>query len=157
MTEEIQNPEIEFIRFKQPYEDLAGYVTIKGEKILIEFPLIVELENIYEEGRQALYMREFLPQQIISTTSIEYSLDEILFHVPVKQEFADHYEQAKEFFFFEQIEHEKKVTIKKGTGYSEAGSDSTEEATLSEEEILNRVQKVVSFLDAMKNKKDKLH
>ena len=138
-------PEVEYVRFKQPYEDLAGFVIIKDDKLIIDFPLVVELESNYDEGRQALFLKEFLPQSIISKTSIEYPLSEVLFHEPVKEEFLEHYEEAKEFFFFEQLNEERKVTVRKGY----------QEAEHFDEETTERVNKVVSILEALRDKKDK--
>lgn len=150
MSEDIKDepiPEVEFVRFKHPYEDLAGFVIIRGDKLIIDFPLIVELESDYEEGRQALFLKEFLPQGIISKTSIEFPLEDILFHEPVREDFLDHYEEAKEFFYFEQLNAEKKVTLKK-KGFNE-------EASPFDEETTERVQNVVSILEALRDKKDK--
>ena len=152
MTEEIKQepiPEVEFVRFKQPYEDLAGFVIVKDDKIIIDFPLIVELESNYEEGRQALYLKEFLPQGIISKTSIEYPLSDILFHEPVKEEFLEHYEEAKEFFYYEQMEEQRNVSVRKGYASVDQSSDHFDEETTE------RVKNVVSILEAMRDKKDK--
>ena len=139
-------PEVEFVRFKHPYEDLAGFVIITGNKLIIDFPLIVELESNYEEGRQALFLKEFLPQGIVSKTSIEFPLKDILFHEPVKEEFLDLYEEAKEFFFFEQLQAKKKVTLRKGKLTKDDGFD---------KETQERVENVVSILEALRDKKDK--
>lgn len=149
MSEDIKDepiPEVEFVRFKHPYEDLAGFVIVKDDKIIIDFPLVVELESNYEEGRQALYLREFLPQNIINKTTIEFPLKDVLFHEPVREDFLDHYEEAKEFFFFEQLNAERKITVRKGF---------SEEDSTFDEETTERVQNVVSILEALRDKKDK--
>jgi hypothetical protein len=150
MSEDTEDtiPEVEFVRFKHPYEDLAGFVIIRGNKIIIDFPLIVELESDYEEGRQALFLKEFLPQGIISKTTIEFPLKDILFHEPVREDFLEHYEEAKEFFFFEQLNAERKITLKKKGGFNE-------EASPFDEETTERVKNVVSILEALRDKKDK--
>lgn len=151
MSEDIKDepiPEVELVRFKQPYEDLAGFVIIKDDKIIIDFPLVVELESNYDEGRQALFLKEFLPQSIINKTTIEFPLSEVLFHEPVREDFLDHYEEAKEFFFFEQLNAERKITLKKKGGF-------TEESSTFDEETTERVKNVVSILEALRDKKDK--
>ena len=38
-------PEVEYVRFKQPYEDLAGFVIIKDDKLIIDFPLVVVVDR----------------------------------------------------------------------------------------------------------------
>ena len=150
MSEEIKDPpipEVEFVRFKHPYEDLAGFVIITGNKLIIDFPLIVELESDYEEGRQAMFLKEFLPQGIISKTTIEFPLKDILFHEPVREEFLEHYEEAKEFFFFEQLQAKKTVKLKKGSAVVDQDH--------FDEETTERVKNVVSILEALRDKKDK--
>jgi len=130
---------VEFIRLTNKFEDMAGYVTITEDILTIEFPLIVELETLYDQGKQALYMREVLPQQIVTETKITFPLKEVVFHLPVREDFLDHYIQAKEFFFYEQFHDEFE--------------DDTENKPKRAND--NKDENIISFPDIMNDRKNK--
>jgi hypothetical protein len=46
--------ELRFVRLKNFPDDLIGYVTYKDECLVIETPLRIEIETLFEEGRQIL-------------------------------------------------------------------------------------------------------
>lgn len=142
MSEDVQpynRGELKFVRFKTIPEDLVGWVTYKEECIIIETPLCVEVETIFEEGRQILIMHEYLPQSIVEMREVEFALDDILFCTPVKKEFMEQYEYVSDFFynntarFKDNLKKNKKII-----------QDETE-----------NLENVVSILEALKSKKDK--
>jgi hypothetical protein len=133
--------ELRFIRFRSIPEDIIGYVTHKDECIVIEMPLRVDVETIFEENRQLLLMNEYLPQSILDIQEIEFYNDEVLLIAPVKQEFVEQYEYVADFFYSNK--HKLSIPQKK-----ESNSKNT--AQMDE-----KVEKVVSILEAMHAKKDK--
>jgi hypothetical protein len=131
--------ELKFVRLRSIPEDLIGYVTYKEECILIEQPLRVDIETLFDEGRQILSMQEYLPQAIIEIKEVEFYTEEILFITPVREEFVEQYEYVADFFYNNQTKIKEPVTKKK----------------IKTGETKETVEKVVSILEAMQAKKDK--
>ena len=134
-----EEKELKFVRFKNSPEDLIGWVTYKEECIIIETPLRVEVETLFDEGRQILAMQEYLPQSIVEIREVEFALDEILFCTPVRKEFHEQYEYVSDFFYnnttkLQDISKKKKKSIQEQT---------------------ENLENVVSILEALKSKKDK--
>jgi hypothetical protein len=125
--------DLRFVRLRSIPDDLIGYVSYKEDCILVEQPLRIEVETLFDEGRQILSMQEYLPQSVIEIKEVEFYNEEVLFVTPVRNEFVEQYEYVADFFYNNQ--HKLKEPIKKQT---------SAEAT----------EKVVSILDAMA-KKDK--
>lgn len=124
--------QIEFMRLTTG-EEIVASVTHNGDKIRIDNPLIVEVETFMEEGKQLLYMKEYLPQSIVDIKSVEIPSDMVIIAVKVSEEFLDQYNQATEYFYNSEI---KKPSKKKATKVDETG-------------------KVVALFEAMLEKKDK--
>ena len=134
-----EEKELKFVRFRNSPEDLIGWVTYKEECIIIEMPLRVEVETLFDEGRQILAMQEYLPQSIIEMREVEFALDEILFCTPVRKEFHEQYEYVSDFFYNNTAKFQDNLKKKK-----KAIQDQTES-----------IENVVSILEALKSKKDK--
>jgi len=132
---------LKFVRFRSIPDDIIGYVTHKDDCIVIEMPLRVDVETIFEENRQLLLMNEYLPQSILDIQEVEFYNDEVLLIAPVKQEFVEQYEYVADFFYSNK--HKLSIPQKK-----ESNSKNT--AQMDE-----KVEKVVSILEAMHAKKDK--
>ena len=131
--------ELKFVRLRSIPEDIIGYVTYREGYIIIEQPLKIEIDTLFDEGRQILAMQEYLPQSVISIKEVEFYSEEVLFATPVNADFVEQYEYVADFFYNNQ--HKLKDPIKKRTKASE--------------EVSEAAQKVVSILEAMANKKDK--
>ena len=128
--------ELKFVRLRVIPEDLIGYVTYKEECIVIEQPLRIDVETIFEEGRQILAMQEYLPQSVISLQEVEFYNDEVLFVTPIREEFIEQYEHVSKFFY--ENTHSVKGKQK-----------------ISSKEVSEKVENVVSILEALQAKKDK--
>lgn len=143
MSEDIEEykpkGELRFIRLRSIPDDIIGYVTYKEDYIIVETPLRIEIETIFDEGRQILAMQEYLPQSVIEMKEVEFYMDEVLFVTPVREEFYEQYEYVADFFYNNKTK--LRSPLKKKT---EAVSD-----------INDKVDNVVSILEAMVNKKDK--
>ncbi len=131
--------ELKFVRLRSIPDDIIGYVSYKEECIVIETPLRIEIETLFDEGRQILAMQEYLPQSVISIKEVEFYNEEVLFVTPVKPEFIEQYEYVADFFYNNTTS--LKVPERKKT----KGVDNTQE----------NVDKVVSILEALQSKKDK--
>lgn len=94
-----EEKELKFVRLKTQFEDLIGYVTYKDECVIIETPLRIEIETIFDEGRQILSMQEYLPQSVVEIKEIEIPMTEIMFVTPVRKEFYEQYEYVSDFFY----------------------------------------------------------
>lgn len=136
-NKEEPNGELKFVRLRNAYDDLIGYVTYKDEYIIIETPLRIEIETIFEEGRQILAMQEYLPQSVIDLKELEIPMSDVLFVTPVKQEFYEQYEYVCDFFY--NNSHNLKSIAKKKTKIDQQKVE----------------DKVVSILEALQTKKDK--
>ena len=132
-----EEKELKFVRLKTSVDDLIGYVTYKPECIVIETPLRIEVETIFDEGRQILCMQEYLPQTVIELKEIEIPLSEIMFVTPVREQFVEQYEYVCDFFYNNEAKIKNPLAPKK--------LDITPETA----------EKVVSILDALASKKDK--
>jgi hypothetical protein len=128
--------ELKFIRLRSIPEDLIGYVSYKEDCVIVETPLRIEVETIFDEGRQILSLQEYLPQSVIELKEIEFYNEEVLFTTPVREEFYEQYEYVADFFYNNQAKI-RESNIKKKKPLEETK------------------EKVVSILEAMANKKDK--
>lgn len=133
--------ELKFVRLRTIPDDIIGYVTYKEGYIVVEMPLRIEIETIFDEGRQILAMQEYLPQSVISIKEVDFDHEEVLFATPVREEFIEQYEYVADFFYNNTAKI--KSPLKKSTE-SEV-----------EKDIIDKTQKVVSILEAMASKKDK--
>lgn len=123
---------IKFIRLSTGEEVVAEITEVEG-KLNLKYPLIVEVETFMEEGRQLLYMKEYLPQSVVSVKEVAIPADIVLLSVPVSDDFLEQYNQATEFFY--NLEDKPAIKHKKVTRDDTA--------------------KVVSLFEAMLEKKDK--
>jgi hypothetical protein len=128
--------ELRFIRLRSIPDDVIGYVTYKQDYITVELPLRIEIETLFDEGRQILAMQEYLPQAVVEIKEVDFNNEEVLFATPVRADFVEQYEYVADFFYNNTTHIKKPVKkdIKKTT---------------------ESVEKVVSILEAMANKKDK--
>jgi len=131
--------ELKFVRLRSIPDDIIGYVTYKQDYITVELPLRIEIETLFDEGRQILAMQEYLPQAVVEIKEVDFVNEEVLFATPVKAEFVEQYEYVADFFYNNTANI--KTPVKKKT----KGLDNNPET----------VEKVVSILEAMANKKDK--
>lgn len=143
MTEEVvqykPRGELKFVRLRTIPDDIIGYVSYKEECIVIEQPLRIEIDTLFDEGRQILAMQEYLPQSVIAIQEVEFYMEEVLFVTPVKPDFVEQYEYVADFFY--NNEHKLKDISKKRTKSTETTQES--------------MDKVVSILEAIQSKKDK--
>jgi len=133
-----EEKELRFVRLRSIPDDLIGYVTYKEECLVIEQPLRIEIDTMFDEGRQILSMQEYLPQSVVEIKEVEFYMEEVLFATPVRQEFVEQYEYVADFFYNNQ--HKLKEPVKKHT--------------ISAEQVSEKADKVVSILEALA-KKDK--
>ena len=147
MTEEVvqykPRGELKFVRLRSIPDDIIGYVSYKEGYIVIELPLRIEIDTLFDEGRQILAMQEYLPQSVISLKEVEFYHEEVLFVTPVREEFVEQYEYVADFFY--NNEHKLKDIVKK----------KTKGKGVSKEEMTETAEKVVSILEALQSKKDK--
>jgi len=130
--------QLKFVRLRNTVDDLIGYVTYGEECIFIERPLRIEVETIFDEGRQILSMQEYLPQSVVSIQEIEFDMRDVLFSTPVREDFYEQYEYVSDFFY------NNTTTIKKPA-----------KPKPTKEEVAEEVNKVVSIIEALASKKDK--
>ncbi len=144
MTEEVvqykPRGELKFVRLRTIPDDIIGYVTYKEGYIVVELPLRIEIETLFDEGRQILAMQEYLPQAVVSIKEVDFNNEEVLFATPVNPDFVEQYEYVADFFY--NNDHKLKEPKKKRT-------------TVKTEELSETAEKVVSILEALQSKKDK--
>jgi hypothetical protein len=128
--------DLKFVRLRNTAEDIVGYVTFKEGYITIENPLRVDIETLFDEGRQILAMQEYLPQSIVTIKEIDILSEEVMFTTPVREDFVEQYEYVADFFYNNTTTLRDSPTKKK----KKKGADS---------------DNVVSIMEAMINKKDK--
>jgi hypothetical protein len=133
--------ELRFVRLRTIPDDIIGYVTYKQDYVTVELPLRIEIETLFDEGRQILAMQEYLPQSVIEIKEVDFENNEVLFAAPVRADFVEQYEYVADFFYNNTA---KIKTPAKKTVESEV-----------EKDILDKTQKVVSILEAIASKKDK--
>ena len=129
--------DLKFVRLRNTAEDLVGYVTHKEGYLTIEQPLRVEIETIFDEGRQILAMQEYLPQSIVMIKEIDILSEEVMFTTPVREDFVEQYEYVSDFFYNNNAQIKSPAKKKKKAEDKES------------------IDNVVSIMEAMINKKDK--
>jgi hypothetical protein len=67
----VEQAELKFVRMKNTLDDIVGYVTYGTEYITIERPLRIDIETLFDEGRQILSLQEYLPQSVIEIKEID--------------------------------------------------------------------------------------
>jgi len=135
----MEEKELKFVRFKNLPDDLVGWVSYKEECILIEMPLRVEIETVFDEGRQVLALQEYLPQSIIELREVEFLLEDVMFVTPIRPKFQEQYEFVSDFFYNNQAKFAEQLKNKKKKS----------------KEKIEPLENVVSILEALKSKKDK--
>ena len=131
--------ELKFVRLRSIPDDIIGYVTYKEGHITVELPLRIEIETIFDEGRQILVMQEYLPQSVIEIKEVDFDDYEVLFATPIREEFVEQYEYVADYFY------NNKTSIKKPANKKSKKNQETPE----------KLENVVSIIEAMANKKDK--
>jgi hypothetical protein len=94
-----EEKELKFVRMRDQFTDLIGWVKYEEEYIVIEHPLVVNVDSIIEEGRQILSMNEYLPQAIVTVKEIDIYNDDIMFITPVNEDFKEQYLSVADFFY----------------------------------------------------------
>ena len=133
----VEQPELKFVRMKNTLDDIVGYVTYGTEYITINQPLRIDIETLFDDGKQILSMQEYLPQSVIEIKEVDINLNDVMFITPVRKDFYEQYEYVSEFF------------------YNNNAKIKPPSSSITSEEIAEKTQKVVSILEAMANKKDK--
>ena len=133
----MEENELKFVRLRGSLEDLVGYVTHYDEHIVIERPLRVDIETLFDDNKQILSLQEYLPQSVIELQEIEIPIYDVMFTTPVKKDFVEQYEYISNFFY--DLQKRGKSSIVKP----------------KDEPISDTAQKVVSILEALQSKKDK--
>jgi hypothetical protein len=135
--------ELRFVRLKNTFEDLVGYVMSKDGYLTIYQPLKVEIETLFNEGRQILSMQEYLPQSIIDIREINILSSDVMFIAPVKWDFYDQYKQVSDFFYGNDYLIKEKTT--------KHGKQKTK-PKVNEENQQEQQENVISLLDALAKK-----
>lgn len=130
--EQLPEEQVHFFRLRSG-DDVVAKIQEESEyTITLLEPMIVETETIMDEGRQILFMKEYLPQAIILDKSVTLEKDEILFVKMINPDFIEQYTIACDFFYGSKPVVSKKTKRK----IEEEGN-------------------VVSLFEAMLEKKDK--
>ena len=132
MSKKLPEEQIHFFRFRNGDDVVAKLIEETEDTVTLDEPLFVETETIMEEGRQLLFMREYLPQAMLLDKSVTLEKDDILFVKSINPDFLDQYFTACDFFY------NSKPTTKK-----------TKKKEKSDE------GNVVSLFEAILEKKDK--
>jgi hypothetical protein len=125
--------ELMFVRLRSGI-DIVGYVSSNEGKITIEYPMTVYIETYFEEGRQTIALREYIPQSIVDMKEVTFDDADVLFKQNTREEFIDEFDELSEIFY---ETTPKLKSNKKKVDESQAG------------------EKVVSLMEALAEKKDK--
>jgi hypothetical protein len=128
MTEEIK-----FLKLRNG-EDLVASVVIENESITLTRPVCIMVENMYEEGRQILNVREWLPPSVVTSESITIDRSEIIATLDISEDFLEQYKDICEMFF------DNKPVVKKKAKRVTSGE---------------KVVSIMEALEGMVEKKDK--
>jgi hypothetical protein len=107
--------DIQFLRLATG-EEVVANCTFKEETVLIDCPLIVEIETIMEEGRQLLFMKEYLPQAIVKTKAVDLPKEMVIFTAEISEDFLEQYTEASNYFYNvdAKIKNKSKKSTSKG-------------------------------------------
>lgn len=121
---------LKFIRLANGDDVVANIDEETDTTITISNPLVVEVETFIDEGKQLLFMKEYLPQSIVAQKHITIDKEMLLSPpMPIVESFIEQYTSASDYFYNPK---EKKAEKRQTKG-----------------------EKVVSLLEAMVEKKDK--
>jgi hypothetical protein len=140
-----------FVRLRN-YDDLVGYVSKKGTKLKIRFPLRVDIGTIGELGKQFVALQEYLPQVILTENEIEFDIKEVSFTTTVRDDFIPHYEKISNFYYVHQVDFlNQKGLPKKTKTVNEIVNEFENSAEEKDDEEEEEVSNIIEFV----NKKDK--
>lgn len=129
------NPEsIRYIRLKSS-DEIIGYVNETETGYNCSRPVLLFVINMFEDGKQLLNFREYLPPTIVENQEVHFDKSEVLYIGPVKSSFKDEYVEMSNYFFDVEIKQKTKV------------ADSLEGSSKKE--------KIVSIVEALMDKKGK--
>jgi len=137
--------DIRFIRLRNG-EDLVAYTIELPTSLVVRKPIGVEVETHLEMNRQILTMYEWLSPSVAKYDSLTLNMDDVLFCLPVQQEFGERYVSMCEILF-EPENYEGRMAPKKEA-----------KKKMSKEELQERSNNVVSLFEAVADlleKKDK--
>lgn len=129
------NPEtIKYIRLQNSDEILA-YTEETAKEYVLTRPMLLFIVNYYEDGKQLLNFREYIPPTIVDEQTIRIPKKDVVFCSPVKEEFREQFIEMNDYFF------ETTPKVKTKTKLDEAGS--------------SKKEKIVSIVEALMDKKGK--
>lgn len=123
--------QIKFVKLRNG-EDLVASVKVDGDNYILTRPVAIMIENIFEEAKQLLNVREWLPLTIVSADSTTLDKSEVIVLLDVNEDFIEQYHEICEMFF------DNKPTIKKNKRKTTSSDD-----------------KVITFAEALANMIDK--
>lgn len=129
---ELKTEDIRYLKLTNG-EELIAYVSTNSSSYEINRPVMLMIVNIYEESRQLLNFREYLPPTIAKEQKLTIGKKEVFFMLEVQDQFKEQYIEMCEYLF-DEGDKKKPVTKK----------DVTDEGA-----------KVVSLAQALQEKKGK--
>ena len=97
------NPEnIRYIRL-QNSDEVIAYVEETKTGYNCSRPVLLFVVNMFEDGKQLLNFREYLPPTIVDSQEIFFSKKDVVYIAPVRDAFMHEYIEMSNFFFEENL------------------------------------------------------
>jgi len=130
------NPEtIRYIRLKNS-DEIIAYVHESKTKYICSRPVLLFVVNMFEDGKQLLNSREYLPPTIVQDQVVSFDKKDVVFCGTVLESFKSEYIEMSDYFFNLDL-IQSKTSVKKPTGED------------------SKKDKVVSIVEALIDKKNK--
>lgn len=100
--------QIKFLKLRNG-EDLVAYVQEEGKNYIVRRPVAIIIENIFEEAKQLLNIREWLPLTVVEGESTSLPKTEVISIMNVNEEFIEQYHEMCEMFFDNKPSFKKKT------------------------------------------------
>lgn len=121
---ELKPEDIRYLKLKNG-EELIGYVTSDASSYEIDRPVMLMIVNLYEESRQLLNFREYLPPTIVKEQKLTVGKKEVFFMLEVQDQFKEQYIEMCEYLFDE-------VDKKKPVAKKDVGDDTAKVVSLAQ-------------------------
>jgi hypothetical protein len=94
-----ESPEIKFIKLRNGSDIVAFILSENESSIHIKRPLYVQVENDFQNGRQMVDVREFLPPIITDAEDVVIPKSDVMTISTVRQSFKDEFNDVVNYFY----------------------------------------------------------
>lgn len=97
-------------------EELVALVEEFPNNVILEKPVSFTIDNLFEDGKQLINFRDWLPASMVKVNEVALPATEVLFAIEVTEEFAEYYVSVCDYLFNTKPIQKKKKKISSDDG-----------------------------------------